>query len=118
MKFKTQLLMVSAVALALAACSPQQHYGDRVCSDTMGRRVDQSMCSQPRMGGGTNPYMWYYLGSLNGANRSYTPAPVGSVLTGGSFRAAPGVSYGSPGFAASSVARGGFGAIGAGSAGS
>lgn len=117
-----KLLFVGAVALSLTACQREPAYADRVCSDATGHRVADWNCNGGGQGAGypgnhaaSNPFLWYYLGTLNG--RSYAPIAYGQPLYGGGYRPVAGVSYGASGFAAarasaasSGIARGGFGA--------
>jgi hypothetical protein len=102
----TTVLAVSAAVLG--GCDKDNGWGaaqqpTRVCVDAQGHRVPEDQCERPH-GGGVSPFLWYYLGSLN---RNYGAPGYGGVVTGGSFRPAPGVAYG---FAPSTgIARGGFG---------
>ena len=90
----------------------------RYCVDQQGRRVPDGQCGRTYAGGGASPFLWYYLGSMAG-RRSYVPA-LGGSAAGGGYAPMGGVRYGAPVFGgrgvsgAGSVARGGFGGIGAG----
>jgi len=102
----TAVLAVSAAMLA--GCDQDNGWGDgqgpvRVCVDQQGRRVAEDQCATPRPGGG-NPFLWYYLGRLN---RGAGVPAYGGAVSGGSYQASSGVSYGSA--PAAGISRGGFG---------
>ena len=106
------LTMVLAVAGALSGCDRQEDKGwdsaaqpTRVCVDQQGKRVPENECATQHTGVGVSPFLWYYLGTLG--RGSYAPS-YGGMVTGGSYRASPGVSYGAAP-AAGGIVRGGFG---------
>ena len=115
------VLLVSSALTASCDRGNQEWSADgptRYCVDQQGRRVPDEQCGRTYAGGGVNPFLWYYLGSMAG-RRSYVPA-MGGYAAGGGYAPVAGVRYGAPAFGgrgfsgASSVARGGFGGIGAG----
>lgn len=112
-KFETlSLTMVLAVAGALTGCDRREDKGwdaagepSRVCVDQQGKRVPENECAPAHTGGGVSPFLWYYLGTLN--RGGYAPG-YGGLVSGGSYRASPGLSYvAAP--AEGGIARGGFG---------
>ena len=110
------LATVLAVASAMVAgCDDHNTNNDwqasngptRVCVDKDGKRVADDQCAPVRTGGGgfgANPFLWYYLGTLN---RGYGVPGYGGFVGGGSYQPAAGVSYGAA--PAAGIARGGFG---------
>lgn len=106
------LSAVLAVAAVVSGCDRSDDWQasagpTRVCVDHQGRRVPDSDCAPVATGhgGGVNPFLWYYLGTLQG-RRDGAPG-VGGVVRGGSYTPEAGVSYRSA--PAEGIARGGFG---------
>jgi hypothetical protein len=102
--------LLAAAALALLnGCRQQQM---KRCVDEQNHVVDDSLCqNQPGQNNGVTfmPYHFYY-----GGTGGFTP---GSVVSGGSYLASPGVSYTTRGGFGSSFAGGGAHGSGAGSSG-
>lgn len=115
----TAVLLVSS-ALAVGCERKEQEWSaagpTRYCVDHEGRRAPDDQCGRTYAGGGGNPFLWYYLGSMVG-RRSYVPA-MGGRASGGGYSPVGGVRYGAPALAArgffGGVTRGGFGGVGAG----
>jgi hypothetical protein len=114
---KPALLAVLLVSSALAGCErggAEQGWATeeptRFCTDASGKRVADQECERPRSGGGVSPFLWYYLGSLQGRNR-YTIPAVGAVARGGGIAPSPGINYSSSD-RSFMVTRGGFGRFG------
>ena len=121
----TAVLLVSS-ALSGAACSRRQDQAwdapARYCVDhRTGQRVADEQCAPGGYrGAGVNPFLFYYLGTLN----SRTYVPVGGYAAGGGYAPVSGVRYSaaptvsSEAFSASAPsARGGFGGTAAGEGG-
>ncbi len=109
------LTMALAVAGVMSGCDRGDNswsdtgQASRVCVDQQNMRVREDKCETlVPVGGGISPYSWYYLGTLN--RGLYAPG-YGGTVSGGSYRASPGVSY-AEAPAAGGIARGGFGATG------
>jgi hypothetical protein len=104
--------VVAAASAVLAGCDQNNGWqgssnAARVCVDRDNHRVPEAQCAEARPGG-SNPFLWYYIGRLSsGGVPGY-----GGYVGGGSFSPVRGVSYGSA--PASGIARGGFGGTGGG----
>lgn len=122
---RTDLKITTAIAAALLAsgCGRSEPEPDgwtaqtdtAICTDREGRRVADDQCPRQALGsgyhggGGSNAFLWYFLG------RNSVIPPYGERARGGSFSRAGGVSYArAPAntFVSRSgaISRGGFGA--------
>lgn len=99
-KKKIDLTLTAALAsiLMLSACSQENddwtaQKDTAVCVDKSGQRVPDSNCdgresaNSGSFGGGSNPFLWYYLGR-NSAIPAY-----GEAATGGSFTRTASATY-------------------------
>ncbi|HEX8241711.1 MAG TPA: hypothetical protein VF574_18395 [Allosphingosinicella sp.] len=105
---RKQLTMTTAMAaalVALPACSSNDGWNDdviadrdtAVCVDKQGSRVDDDLCNDNhRHGGGSNAFLWYYIGR-NSAVPYYGDSIYDSRYArqgrAGSFAPRPGVDY-------------------------
>ncbi len=120
---KKQLVMTTAMAaglLALPACSSNDEwkgevYADRevaVCVNRDGERVRDDYCDDDRGVGGSNAFLWYYLGRSSAV--PYYGDSVRHSRYRGSYTPSPNVAYGRAPASTSmtrsrAVSRGGFG---------
>jgi hypothetical protein len=110
------LTTVLAVAAAVTGCHKDNDWQasagpTRVCVDASGARVPEAQCAPAAAHiGGVNPFVWYYLGTLN-SRPNYVP-PYGGYVSGGSLSPARGVNYSAA--PAGGISRGGFGGGGRG----
>ena len=101
---KKQLAMTTAMAAALAglpACSSNDGWNEdviadrdtAVCVNQAGERIDDDFCDDDRRVGGSNAFLWYYIGR-NSAVPYYGDSIHDRRFRGsGSYRPAPGVGY-------------------------
>ena len=85
---KFSLVAVLLVSSALTASCDRGNQGwsadgpTRYCVDRQDRRVAEDQCGRRYAGGGTSPFLYYYLGSIAG-RRSSVPRIGGAGLGAG-----------------------------------
>jgi hypothetical protein len=101
---KKQLTMTTAMATLLlglpVACSSGNDWDDdviadrdtAVCVNQEGERVDDDYCDDDRGGGVSNAFLWYYIGRNSAV--PYYGDSIRHSRYKGSYKPAPGVSYG------------------------